>query len=143
VRGTTSYEIVQMARDAGAKKVIFASAAPPVRFPNVYGIDMPTRSELVAYGRTHDEITKLIGADELIYQDVEDLKKAVRDINPAIENFDASCFDGHYVTGDITESYLDALEASRNTPKALADRQQGESTDLARSQLHLHLASQE
>jgi amidophosphoribosyltransferase len=104
---------------------------------------MPTRSELVAYGRTHDEITKLIGADELIYQDVEDLKKAVRDINPAIENFDASCFDGHYVTGDITESYLDALEASRNTPKALADRQQGESTDLARSQLHLHLASQE
>ncbi|MEY3875546.1 MAG: hypothetical protein RIR50_717 [Pseudomonadota bacterium] len=143
VRGTTSYEIVQMARDAGAKKVIFASAAPPVRFPNVYGIDMPTRSELVAYGRTHEEITKLIGADELIYQDVEDLKKAVRDINPAITNFDASCFDGKYITGDITESYLDALEASRNTPKALADRQQGDGTDLARSQLHLHLASQE
>jgi amidophosphoribosyltransferase len=143
VRGTTSYEIVQMARDAGAKKVIFASAAPPVRFPNVYGIDMPTRSELVAYGRTHDEITKLIGADELIYQDVEDLKKAVRDINPAIANFDASCFDGQYITGDITESYLDALEASRNTPKSLADRQQAEGSDLARSQLHLHLASQE
>ncbi len=143
VRGTTSYEIVQMARDAGAKKVIFASAAPPVRFPNVYGIDMPTRSELVAYGRTHEEITKLIGADQLIYQDVEDLKKAVRDINPAITNFDASCFDGHYITGDITESYLDALEAARNSPKALADRQQGDGTDLARSQLHLHLASQE
>jgi amidophosphoribosyltransferase len=143
VRGTTSYEIVQMARDAGAKKVIFASAAPPVRFPNVYGIDMPTRSELVAYGRTHEEITKLIGADELIYQDVEDLKKAVRDINPAIANFDASCFDGQYITGDITESYLDALEASRNTPKSLADRQQAEGSDLARSQLHLHLASQE
>jgi len=143
VRGTTSYEIVQMARDAGAKKVIFASAAPPVRFPNVYGIDMPTRSELVAYGRTHDEITKLIGADQLIYQDVEDLKKAVRDINPAIINFDASCFDGKYITGDITESYLDALEASRNTPKALADRQQGEATDFTGSQLHLHLASQE
>jgi len=104
---------------------------------------MPTRSELVAYGRTHEEITKLIGADELIYQDVEDLKKAVRDINPAITNFDASCFDGKYITGDITESYLDALEASRNTPKALADRQQGDGTDLARSQLHLHLASQE
>jgi amidophosphoribosyltransferase len=143
VRGTTSYEIVQMARDAGAKKVIFASAAPPVRFPNVYGIDMPTRSELVAYGRTNDEITKLIGADQLIYQDVEDLKKAVRDINPAITNFDASCFDGKYITGDITESYLDALEASRNTPKALADRQQGEATDFTGSQLHLHLASQE
>ncbi|NCZ84363.1 MAG: amidophosphoribosyltransferase, partial [Burkholderiaceae bacterium] len=82
VRGTTSYEIVQMARESGAKKVIFASAAPPVRFPNVYGIDMPTRSELVAYGRTHDEINHLIGADQLIYQSVEDMKKAVQDINP-------------------------------------------------------------
>ncbi|MBU3543165.1 amidophosphoribosyltransferase [Polynucleobacter sp. MWH-Loch1C5] len=143
VRGTTSYEIVQMARDAGAKKVIFASAAPPVCYPNVYGIDMPTRSELVAYGRTHAEITALIGADQLIYQDVEDLKRAVRDINPKIENFDASCFDGHYVTGDITESYLDALEAARNSPKAIADRQKAESSDLARSQLHLQLASQE
>ena len=143
VRGTTSYEIVQMARDAGAKKVIFASAAPPVCYPNVYGIDMPTRSELVAYGRTHAEITQLIGADQLIYQDVEDLKRAVRDINPKIENFDASCFDGHYVTGDITESYLDALEAARNSPKAIADRQKAESSDLARSQLHLQLASQE
>ncbi|NBP21606.1 MAG: amidophosphoribosyltransferase, partial [Burkholderiaceae bacterium] len=79
VRGTTSYEIVQMARESGAKKVIFASAAPPVRFPNVYGIDMPTRSELVAYGRTHDEINQLIGADQLIYQSVEDMKKAVQD----------------------------------------------------------------
>lgn len=143
VRGTTSYEIVQMARDAGAKKVIFASAAPPVRFPNVYGIDMPTRSELVAYGRTHEEIAKLIGADRLIYQDVEDLKRAVRDINPEIKDFDASCFDGQYVTGDITDSYLDALEASRNSPKAIADRQKAESTDLARSQLHLQLSSQE
>ena len=108
VRGTTSFEIVQMARESGAKKVIFASAAPPVRFPNVYGIDMPTRSELVAYGRTDEEINKLIGADQLIYQDVEDMKQAVRDINPALQNFEASCFDGHYVTGDITESYLDA-----------------------------------
>ncbi|NDB10005.1 MAG: amidophosphoribosyltransferase, partial [Burkholderiaceae bacterium] len=91
VRGTTSYEIVQMARESGAKKVIFASAAPPVRFPNVYGIDMPTRSELVAYGRTHDEINDLIGADQLIYQSVEDMKKAVQDINPNIKNFEASC----------------------------------------------------
>ena len=143
VRGTTSYEIVQMARDAGAKKVIFASAAPPVRYPNVYGIDMPTRSELVAYGRSHEEIAKLIGADQLIYQDVEDLKQAVRDINPAIENFDASCFDGKYVTGDITDSYLDALEAARNSPKAIADRQKAEGSDLATSQLHLQLSSQE
>lgn len=143
VRGTTSYEIVQMARDAGAKRVIFASAAPPVRFPNVYGIDMPTRSELVAYGRTHEEISKLIGADQLIYQDVEDLKCAVRDINPRIANFDASCFDGKYITGDITESYLDALEASRNSPSAIADRQSADGIDLARSQLHLQLASKE
>jgi len=114
VRGTTSYEIVQMARESGAKKVIFASAAPPVRFPNVYGIDMPTRSELVAYGRTHDEINQLIGADQLIYQSVEDMKKAVQDINPSIKNFESSCFDGVYISGDITEAYLDALEAARN-----------------------------
>jgi amidophosphoribosyltransferase len=142
VRGTTSFEIVQMARESGAKKVIFASAAPPVRFPNVYGIDMPTRSELVAYGRTDEEINKLIGADQLIYQDVEDMKQAVRDINPALQNFEASCFDGHYVTGDITESYLDALEAARNTSAAKADRQ-GDSSDFARSQLHLHLATED
>ena len=115
VRGTTSYEIVQMARESGAKKVIFASAAPPVRFPNVYGIDMPTRSELVAYGRTDEEINKMIGADQLIYQSVEDMKQAVRDINPDILNFEASCFDGNYITGDINESYLDALEAARKT----------------------------
>ena len=142
VRGTTSFEIVQMARESGAKKVIFASAAPPVRFPNVYGIDMPTRSELVAYGRTDEEINKLIGADQLIYQDVEDMKQAVRDINPSIQNFEASCFDGNYITGDITESYLDALEAARNTSAAKADRQR-DSSDFARSQLHLHLATED
>lgn len=142
VRGTTSYEIVQMARDAGARKVIFASAAPPVCFPNVYGIDMPTRSELVAYGRTLQEINDMIGADQLIYQDVNDLKQAVRDINPIIADFEASCFDGKYVTGDINESYLDALEASRNNPDAVADRQQ-DSGDFARSQLHLQLATKD
>jgi len=114
VRGTTSYEIVQMARESGAKKVIFASAAPPVRFPNVYGIDMPTRSELVAYGRTHDEINHLIGADQLIYQSVEDMKKAGQDINPNIKKFEAACFDGNYITGDITVAYLYGLEAARN-----------------------------
>jgi amidophosphoribosyltransferase len=122
VRGTTSYEIVQMARESGAKKVIFASAAPPVRFPNVYGIDMPTRSELVAYGRTHDEINQLIGADQLIYQSVEDMKKAVQDINPNIKNFESSCFDGCYISGDITEAYLDALRRPviLRTPKKTA-----------------------
>jgi amidophosphoribosyltransferase len=142
VRGTTSYEIVQMARESGAKKVIFASAAPPVRFPNVYGIDMPTRSELVAYGRTDEEINKMIGADQLIYQSVEDMKQAVRDINPEILNFEASCFDGNYITGDINESYLDALEAARNTSAAKADRQR-DPADFARSQLHLHLATED
>jgi len=120
----------------------FASAAPPVRFPNVYGIDMPTRSELVAYGRTDAEINKMIGADQLIYQSVEDMKQAVRDINPNIQNFEASCFDGNYITGDINESYLDALEAARNTTEAQADRQR-DSSDFARSQLHLHLATED
>ena len=142
VRGTTSFEIVQMARESGAKKVIFASAAPPVRFPNVYGIDMPTRSELVAYGRTDEEINKMIGADQLIYQSIEDMKQAVRDINPKIQNFEASCFDGNYITGDINESYLDALEAQRNSSAAKADRQR-DSGDFARSQLHLHLATED
>jgi amidophosphoribosyltransferase len=138
VRGTTSYEIVQMARNAGARKVVFASAAPPVCFPNVYGIDMPTRGELVAYGRTLEEINALIGSDQLIYQDVEDLKQAIRDINPIINQFEASCFDGNYITGNITNSYLDALEASRMTPLAMDDR--GEETgDFSRSQLNLQL----
>ncbi|GAB3625439.1 Amidophosphoribosyltransferase [Pandoraea terrae] len=125
VRGTTSQEIVQMARDAGAKKVIFASAAPPVKFPNVYGIDMPTRSELVAHGRTDEEVARIIGADELIYQDVEDMKKAVRDINPALGDFDSSCFDGKYITGDVTPAYLDRLEQSRKAPKAAPERDAG------------------
>ncbi|SPC13322.1 amidophosphoribosyltransferase [Cupriavidus taiwanensis] len=132
VRGTTSFEIVQMARDAGANKVIFASAAPPVKFPNVYGIDMPTRSELVAHGRTHEEIAKIIGADKLVYQDVEAMKQAVRDINPALNDFDASCFDGRYITGDIDEAYLDRLETARSQ----ADRD-GTGGDTERSQLHL------
>jgi len=140
VRGTTSYEIVQMARESGAKKVIFASAAPPVRFPNVYGIDMPTRSELVAYGRTHDEINQLIGADQLIYQSVEDMKKAVQDINPNIKNFESSCFDGCYISGDITEAYLDALEAARNIANTEKERK-SDPSDFARSQLHLQLAN--
>ncbi|WP_020423996.1 amidophosphoribosyltransferase [Cupriavidus sp. WS] len=132
VRGTTSFEIVQMARDAGANKVIFASAAPPVKFPNVYGIDMPTRSELVAHGRTHEEIARIIGADKLVYQDVDAMKQAVRDINPALKDFDASCFDGRYITGDIDEAYLERLETARSQ----ADRD-GTGGDTERSQLHL------
>jgi amidophosphoribosyltransferase len=114
VRGTTSQQIVQMARDAGANKVFFASAAPPVRFPNVYGIDMPSRDELLATGRTDEEICKEIGADALIYQDLDDLVKAVQLSNPQIKVFDCSCFDGQYVTGDIDEAYLAAIESVRS-----------------------------
>ena len=113
VRGTTSKEIVQMARDAGARKVYLASAAPPVRYPNVYGIDMPTSSELVAHDRTVEEIRQIIGCDALIYQDVEGMKKAIGSLNSKIKGFDASCFDGVYVTGDITSDDIDRLNASR------------------------------
>ncbi len=113
VRGTTSREIVQMARDAGARKVYMASAAPPVRYPNVYGIDMPTSSELVAHDRTVEQIRKIIGCDALIYQDVDAMKKAIGSLNKNIAGFDASCFDGVYVTGDITDADIARLGASR------------------------------
>jgi len=113
VRGTTSQQIVQMARDAGANKVYFASAAPPVRFPNVYGIDMPTSAELVAHGRTLEEVRELIGCDALIYQDVEAMKAAIGSLNPEIHGFDASCFDGVYVTGDITADDIQRLNEDR------------------------------
>ncbi len=114
VRGTTSKQIIQMARDAGARKVYFASAAPPVRYPNVYGIDMPSAKELIGHGRDDQQIAEAIGADWLVYQDLEDLKQAARKGNPRIERFDASVFDGDYVTGDISAGYLDRLEAARN-----------------------------
>ncbi|MFY1907143.1 amidophosphoribosyltransferase [Achromobacter xylosoxidans] len=113
VRGTTSREIVDMARAAGANKVYFASAAPPVRFPNVYGIDMPTQSELIATGRSDEEIARAIGADSLVYQDLHDMQQAVRDLNPKLSRFEASCFDGEYITGDITAEYLSRLGQSR------------------------------
>jgi amidophosphoribosyltransferase len=113
VRGTTSQQIVQMARDAGANKVYFASAAPPVRFPNVYGIDMPSRDELLATGRTDEQICQEIGADALIYQDLDALVEGVKLGNPHIKNFDCSCFDGKYVTGDINEAYLNNIETAR------------------------------
>ncbi len=119
VRGTTSREIVQMARDAGARKVYLASAAPPVRYPNVYGIDMPTQQELVAYNRTEEEVRALIGCDALIYQDLAALKQAVRELNPSIHNVDASCFDGIYVTGDINDDDISRLQQER--PKANED----------------------
>ena len=114
VRGTTSEQIVEMARSAGAKKVYFASAAPEIRYPNVYGIDMPTRSELIAYKRNTDEIAKLIGVDKLVFQDLADLTGSVQQENPAIQAFDCSVFTGCYVTGDITEAYLDNIAEQRN-----------------------------
>jgi amidophosphoribosyltransferase len=113
VRGTTSKEIVQMAREAGARKVYMASAAPPVRFPNVYGIDMPTSEELIAHGRSVDEIRAFIGADELIYQDVDAMKRVVAALNPAIASFEASCFDGRYITGDVSQEDLALMQAQR------------------------------
>ncbi|CAG8617698.1 2220_t:CDS:2, partial [Scutellospora calospora] len=114
VRGTTSMEIVQMARDAGAKKVYFASCAPPVRYPNVYGIDMPSRRELVAFGRDDDSISKEIGADMVIYQGLDDLVASCQKFNSNITTFDCSVFDGRYVTGGITDEYLDHLEKVRS-----------------------------
>jgi amidophosphoribosyltransferase len=114
VRGTTSKQIVEMAREAGARKVYFASAAPPVRYPNVYGIDMPSASELVAHDREEAEVCQLIGADWLVYQDLDDLVKSSQEGNPEIERFECSVFDGNYVTGDVDQSYLDRVEALRN-----------------------------
>ena len=115
VRGNTSKEIVQMARDAGARKVYMASAAPPVRYPNVYGIDMPTSEELIAHGRTIEEIRQFIGADALIYQDVDAMKRVVGALNPLVRSFEASCFDGHYITGDVTAADFTAMAAQRKS----------------------------
>ena len=114
VRGTTSKQIIQMARDVGANKVYFASAAPPVKFPNVYGIDMPTAQELIAHDKSPEEVSRFIGADRLIYQDLPDLIDAVRRGNPRIQRFDTSVFSGEYVTGDVTRDYLASLERDRS-----------------------------
>jgi amidophosphoribosyltransferase len=114
VRGTTCRQIIQMAREAGARNVYFASAAPPVRYPNVYGIDMPAASELIAHDRSIEEIQTLIGADWLLYQDLEDLIASVSDVNPDIEGWECSVFDGDYVTGDIDKAYLQHLEEQRS-----------------------------
>ncbi|KAJ2894028.1 hypothetical protein IWW38_002697 [Coemansia aciculifera] len=114
VRGTTSQEIIQMARDVGARKVYFASAAPAIRFPNVYGIDMPSIDELVAAGRSDDDVAAAIGADMVFFQDLGDLIASCREFNPRIAAFDTSVFDGKYVTGDVTPEYLHKLEMRRN-----------------------------
>ena len=132
VRGTTSKEIVQMAREAGANKVYMASAAPPVKFPNVYGIDMPTGEELIAHGRTVEEIRAFIGADALIYQDVDAMKRVVGQLNPSLAGFEASCFDGHYITGDVSAADFAALEAQRR----LQFNEEEESSNSSRLALH-------
>ena len=130
VRGTTSREIVQMAQEAGANKVYFASAAPPVRFPNVYGIDMPTRQELIATGRNDDDICREIGADHLIYQDLESLKRDVSRANPVVTRYETSCFDGQYITGDVTAEYLSIIEARRNSGLSLSQSVSSTQLDL-------------
>jgi amidophosphoribosyltransferase len=134
VRGTTSKEIVQMAREAGANKVYMASAAPPVKYPNVYGIDMPTPEELIASGRTQDEIRDFIGADALIYQDVDAMKRVVGKLNPKVASFEASCFDGRYITGDVSIEDFNTMQTQRRS-------QQTEEDDPARSRLALQNAS--
>jgi amidophosphoribosyltransferase len=141
VRGTTSREIINMARDAGATKVYFASASPPVRFANVYGIDMPSRSELIAAFRSDEEICREIGADALIYQDLDSLRAAVRAVNPAITQFETSCFDGHYVTGDISKAYLKIMEDRRDAPGVDQDGDDGDAIDGNGGQLDLNLVS--
>lgn len=123
VRGTTCRQIIEMARDAGAANVYFASAAPPVRYPNVYGIDMPSASELIAHDRTVDEVCELIGADWLVFQDLDDLVKCSHDGNPEADGFDCSVFNGEYITGDVDQNYLDRVESLRN------DKAQSENRD--------------
>ncbi|MCW7538273.1 amidophosphoribosyltransferase [Aquabacterium sp. A7-Y] len=135
VRGTTSKEIVQMAREAGARKVYMASAAPPVRFPNVYGIDMPTKSELIAHNRSIEEIREFIGADALIYQDVAAMKRAVGMLSKNIDGFEASCFDGVYITGDVSAADFDTMATQRAA--------QGDDEDTQRSRLALQGATEQ
>jgi len=135
VRGNTSKEIVQMAREAGARKVYMASAAPPVRYPNVYGIDMPTKEELIAHDRSIEEVREYIGADALIYQDVNAMKRVVGALNPTLDGFEASCFDGVYITGDVSAADFDAMAAQR---AAQGDEEEGED----RSRLALQSATE-
>ena len=122
-----------MAREAGARKVYFASAAPPIRYPNVYGIDMPSVSELVASNKDVDEITTQIGADRLIYQDLPDLVDAAREGNPKIKRFEASVFDGDYVTGDVNQDYLESIERLRSD--GAKEERKGTANDLASTEI--------
>jgi amidophosphoribosyltransferase len=126
-----------MARDAGAKKVFLASAAPPVKFPNVYGIDMPSRNELIAFNKTEVEICKEIGADGVIYQNLDDLKSGISKENKVLTNFDSSCFDGKYVTNDISEDYLNMIESLR------ADSSSNQKPKNSITQLDLNLITSE
>jgi len=119
-----------MARESGARRVFFASAAPPVRYPNVYGIDMPTREELIATDRSDEEIAREIGADQLIYQDLSALTADVSSVNPAVTSFEDSCFSGRYITGDITSEYLAGVEASRRMAAAADEREAATQLDL-------------
>ncbi len=128
VRGTTSEQIIQMAREAGARKVYFASASPPVRYPNVYGIDMPTAAELIAHGRSDAEVATAIGADRLVFQDLADLIESVRKGNSRLERFDTSVFTGEYVTGDVTQDYLDHLDQRRNDLNKVAEMRNAEAS---------------
>ena len=128
-----------MAREAGANKVYFASASPPVRHANVYGIDMPSRAELIAAFRNDEEIQREIGADALIYQDLDTLKKAVQMLNPSIRHFETSCFDGRYITGDVTAEYLENIESARDNPT----HQSADGDDNAQLDLNLILENQE
>lgn len=137
VRGTTSREIITMAREAGANKVYFASASPPVRFANVYGIDMPSRGELIAAFRSDEEIQQEIGADALVYQDIDALKRAVHMLNPSLNHFETSCFDGSYITGDVTAEYLENVEYARDNPVISS----GDGDDGAQLDLNLVLES--
>lgn len=132
VRGTTSEQIIEMARESGAKKVYFASAAPEIRFPNVYGIDMPSANELIAYGREIDQINELIRADGLIFQDLSDLVDAVRELNPEIQRFETSVFDGNYITGDVDNAYLQRIDNMRNE----GTKNEGIQAELSNLEMH-------
>ena len=133
VRGTTSKELVCLARNAGAKKVFFVSAAPPVKYPNVYGIDIPTYNELIAYNNDEDTIAKQLRADWVMYQDIDDMEKSVSSINPKITNFDSSCFNGRYCTGNIDENYLQQLGKARMLTKSKSLRFSMSRTDSSSS----------
>ncbi|MFT6989769.1 MAG: amidophosphoribosyltransferase [Paraglaciecola sp.] len=137
VRGTTSEQIIEMARESGAKKVYFASAAPEIRFPNVYGIDMPSANELIAYGREIEQISDLIRADGLIFQDLTDLIDAVRELNPEVKRFETSVFDGNYITGDIDNAYLQRIDNMRN------EETKNEGVQAELSNLEMHNMSQD